>query len=111
MTPGHYLRLRRRAAGLELDQLPIAGTAALAIEHGARFPTAAEVAALGMAFRFDPVVLGGLVGGIIDDICRECGCSELDACMDGGIGCSWVERDLCSACATRARPLSEGLAA
>jgi hypothetical protein len=27
--------------------------------------------------------------------CRECGCTEDEAC-DGG--CSWVEDDLCSAC-------------
>lgn len=31
--------------------------------------------------------------------CRECGCTE-DAACDGG--CSWVEQDLCSACAEAA---------
>jgi hypothetical protein len=29
--------------------------------------------------------------------CRECGCTDLSACTEG---CSWVEDDLCSACAT-----------
>ncbi len=28
-------------------------------------------------------------------VCRVCGCSELNACEGG---CSWVEKDLCSAC-------------
>lgn len=30
--------------------------------------------------------------------CRVCGCSEHDACERG---CSWVDADLCSACADR----------
>lgn len=30
-----------------------------------------------------------------DTACRECGCSEEDACPDG---CYWVEPDLCSSC-------------
>jgi hypothetical protein len=29
--------------------------------------------------------------------CRVCGCTDLSACPEG---CSWVENDLCSACAT-----------
>ncbi len=28
-------------------------------------------------------------------VCRLCGCSQNDAC---GLGCSWTEDDLCSAC-------------
>lgn len=34
-----------------------------------------------------PSMLGG--------VCRECGCTEMDACPPG---CSWAEPDLCSAC-------------
>jgi len=30
------------------------------------------------------------------DTCRECGCSDDDACEGG---CFWVEADLCSRCA------------
>lgn len=35
--------------------------------------------------------------------CRECGCSELNACVRVNgrherVTCSWVEEDLCSAC-------------
>lgn len=32
--------------------------------------------------------------------CRVCGCTENDACDEG---CSWVEYDLCSACAPASR--------
>jgi hypothetical protein len=33
-------------------------------------------------------------------ICRECGCSDMRACVDPVLGaCSWVEPDLCSHCA------------
>lgn len=31
--------------------------------------------------------------------CRECGCTEADACLDAsGVPCSWLDDDLCSAC-------------
>jgi hypothetical protein len=39
------------------------------------------------------------VPSLIGPVCRECGCSERDPCDDG---CSWVEPDLCSACASDA---------
>lgn len=33
--------------------------------------------------------------------CRECGCTDLNACVDPMFGpCSWVEADLCSHCTT-----------
>ncbi|MCX5495772.1 hypothetical protein OSH11_13745 [Kaistia dalseonensis] len=32
---------------------------------------------------------------LLGPVCCSCGCSEHDAC---GLGCSWVEPDLCSAC-------------
>lgn len=32
--------------------------------------------------------------------CRQCGCTDEKACVDeAGTPCSWVEPDLCSACA------------
>ena len=34
----------------------------------------------------------------IGPICRECGCSQNDACFPS---CSWVEPDLCSACISK----------
>lgn len=33
---------------------------------------------------------------INDAMCRECGCTDYNACDDG---CWWVEADLCSSCA------------
>lgn len=40
---------------------------------------------------------------MVERTCRECGCTDLDcrACIvRTGAPCSWVERDLCSACVT-----------
>lgn len=39
--------------------------------------------------------------------CRECGCTDLDACPDDGTGrpCSWAGLDICSRC----NPPQEGL--
>jgi hypothetical protein len=34
--------------------------------------------------------------------CRNCGCTDERACMDGGEPCSWVDTDLCSACVPHA---------
>ena len=32
--------------------------------------------------------------------CRVCGCSEFSACIEpDGWPCTWVKKDLCSACA------------
>jgi ParB/RepB/Spo0J family partition protein len=40
---------------------------------------------------------------IKDRVCRVCGCTETNPCLDDETGgpCSWVEADLCSACADR----------
>lgn len=43
--------------------------------------------------RFDEGAIPGL--GIVR-ACRECGCTDDRSCPGG---CSWVELDLCSACA------------
>jgi len=34
-------------------------------------------------------------------VCRVCGCSDLEPCLGG---CSWVQEDLCSACANQGVP-------
>lgn len=34
-----------------------------------------------------------------DRRCRVCGCTDTAACLVDGVPCSWVEPDLCSACA------------
>jgi hypothetical protein len=68
----------------------------------------------------DGPVVRGFLGEIAGELlkragvqaCRKCGCSELDACECDGGGCSWIEPDLCSACAelTPARRLIEVVA-
>jgi ParB/RepB/Spo0J family partition protein len=44
--------------------------------------------------------------------CRKCGCTDSNACEDPGDGlpCSWVEPDLCSACAGTRNPAKAGKA-
>jgi len=37
-----------------------------------------------------------LLPSLLGQVCRECGCSQHDACFPA---CHWVEPDLCSACA------------
>ena len=37
----------------------------------------------------------------LGQVCRACGCSDLDACADeGGDPCWWAEEDLCTSCAS-----------
>lgn len=33
--------------------------------------------------------------------CRECGCTDHNACITDGTACHWVAADLCSACAPK----------
>ena len=114
MTPGRYLQLRRIAAGIAVDGLSLSQDAVEAIEADVRPPTDIELQAMAWAFDFDNAVLIGLARGIQSRLCRTCGCSEWDPCVAGLAGagsCYWVERDLCSTCADKARTLPEGLAA
>lgn len=41
--------------------------------------------------------LGRQLEELYAGVCRECGCTDLEACPGG---CWWVEPDLCSACAS-----------
>ena len=77
------------------------------IESDVAIPGLDVMAALANVFTFDPLVLGYLVdlhgemnfALVAPQICRACGCTELDACTGGyGEGCYWVEKDFCSAC-------------
>ena len=39
----------------------------------------------------------------IGPVCRSCGCSQEDACLDPNDGpCSWAEPDLCTSCSSGA---------
>lgn len=111
ITPGAYLKLRREAAGIAADGLALSQDAVEAIESDVRVPTDVELQAMAWAFHFDDVVLIGLARGIQSRLCRECACSEFDACVHEVCGgaCYWVEKDLCSTCADKARSLPEGI--
>lgn len=116
MTPGRYLRLRRETAELGIDELPIDGLSVIAIECDARPPTDMELWALGCAFRFDTTVLVSIARGVLPQVCRVCGCSELDACLEqvsvrSTAPCAWAEPDLCTACVVKAPPSPQELAA
>lgn len=120
MTPGTYLRLRREAAGLTLDEVgfvteTVPSVCARvrsewigAIEQGV-VPVSIDVAlALQIAFPFDfdvLVKLCALQARLIDrapPLCAACGCSEQDACVAGDAGpCAWIGPALCSACVDR----------
>lgn len=133
-SPGTYLRMRREAQRLSIDEvaalvrtephLPLAARAEMirSIEADV-VPIGDDVigslmraADEGGSFRFDPEILVRLIDIAAGDksripprLCRKCACSEFDACHCGSqggtwIGCHWIERDLCSACAPRQAP-------
>lgn len=129
MSPGQYLRLRREAAGLSLDDVALftdtwpthvsarsrAELLAL-VEQDMMVIDAGLVDALRAAaahgmIAFDPAVLFQLVaihaGAEIasPDLCRTCGCSWSDPCFsEHQESCGWArgEADLCTACLDRA---------
>jgi hypothetical protein len=43
------------------------------------------------------------VGCSPEPMCRICGCTDAEACSTAEGPCSWVEPDLCSACAEKGR--------
>lgn len=130
-SPGTYLRLRREAQHLSIDDVaalvrtvpdrPLADRAELLRSIEADLaPIGDDVIGSLMkaaddhgSFRFDPEVLVRLIDIAAGDtsrkaprLCDRCACSEFDACHCGGAGsswtgCHWVEPNLCSACATR----------
>ncbi len=129
-TPGTYLRKRREAQALAIEDvaaflrtdphLDLHGRCTLlrGIE-GDLTPISDDVIASLMratdvgSFRFDPEVLVRLIDIAAGDttrarprLCDRCACSEYDPCQCGGAsstwtGCHWVEANLCSACASR----------
>jgi len=125
MSPGQYLRRRREAAGLSIEDLAVRFNAVpdywsardradwfLTVEADIA-PIPAGVAVMLRYFvRFNPIVLDALVArraGLpvpLPRLCRECACSEWDPCERG---CSWVETDpdLCSRCAGEGAPDEE----
>lgn len=122
ITPGNYLRKRREAAGLSsADVAAMIVTEPRLPEHDLIYwldrieadvvpATFRTITCLRCCFMFDIEVLEALVAIQLAPagtpvyppprLCRECACSERDACGgDDGFGCSWAADDLCSACA------------
>ena len=117
MTPGTYLRKRRLAAAVSIEEaaaLLVADGIAVpadwarleAIETDQAEPTFREVYNLRLAFDFDIDVLHQTLVQQPHQVCRECGCSWHDPCENlTGQACSWVEDNgpgeegLCSCCA------------
>lgn len=123
ITPSTYLRLRREAAGLTIEECAIVtetvptvcardrGAWIADIEKGVA-PLSIDVAlALQVAFPFDWDVLVKLCAyqaRLIDHappVCMVCGCTEQDACADlNGQPCAWASPTLCTACVGKALP-------
>jgi transcriptional regulator with XRE-family HTH domain len=125
MSPGTYLRKRRIAAGLSIEQLAALIAAAPrqviaargeieAMERDALRAGAAEalIRRLRNFFPFDGEILATLRLLAADPesslprpmVCRRCACSWHDPCLDEARGsCAWAEegeRPLCTFCRT-----------
>ena len=124
MTPGTYLRLRREAAGLTIedvvmlitpdeDRWAMAVAYTSLIERDEVLPATSELDTLRFAFPFDRYVFRQLAANLDPrpEICTSCGCSALDACDEEIAGpCAWANaaHDLCTTCAASgAKPQGE----
>lgn len=131
MTPGTYLKLRRQAAGLSIEDVaamvhtaPRLGEidrcgwiARLESDVAALSPDV--IATLSDAFRFSRRVLHQLIdarsyGDDATDlprICLVCGCTDQDPCIDAKDDscCGWSTADSCTACVPTASPTPTAL--
>lgn len=113
-TPDKYLKLRRTAAGLTIDQV----AEIIAPRHADRSEATAFVALveapgvfalrestlelLQTAYPFDPDVYRQLSAEPVERhprICRGCGCSAYDPCVHDGQCCAWDSESSCTQCA------------
>lgn len=115
LLPSEYLSLRRRAAGISLDEAAmrlaenahdLADAKALIrmLEtRGVAARSRAVIEHLQAAFPIDPDVYHQLATEPADrhpQICGGCGCSQNDACVDAQHGhCGWAEPGMCTRCA------------
>lgn len=116
MTPGTYLRKRREAARLSIaDVAAKISTIPRMAEHirmdwleliesdqmPATFYTIVALHQI-VPFSIDALVALSVEGREAPQLCRICGCSDLDPCQVGSAGftCSWVPNDstLCTTC-------------
>lgn len=128
MKPGLYLKKRREAAGLSLDQVarslgalpwairPVGGSELTrlilrlhAVEKTRIVMTLPQLQLMRNVFALDAGVYLALVdshfagsgSGLPEPhVCRECGCSWLVACQTSHGPCAWSDHngDLCTAC-------------
>jgi hypothetical protein len=116
ITPGTYLRMRREAANLSIEQVAqicwsdgIGLAAAIAAIEEAEADHAllegADLIRLLQAFRFAPSIYWQIAQDLrVPPLCRMCGCSWDDACEEApGIGCAWTDptKTLCTNCLRR----------
>lgn len=118
MKPGAYLRLRREAAGLSLDDVALALETAPPVSARSRAEWIGTVEAgdapltIGVALALQRIVtfdwdllvaLAGVEAGLgayVPAFCRVCACSEWDPCtLSAGDTCGWAKPDLCTRCA------------
>lgn len=115
LTPAAYLRLRRHAAGLsvedvarviaprERDRAEAAALVRTLETDGCRARHTRTLRELRRAFRFDANVYRQLCEEPANRhprICRDCGCSHYDPCEDfeHGGACGWAEPERCTSC-------------
>ncbi len=118
MTPANYLRLRRKAAGLTLEQvaerlMSRAGFRPMVIAFlriletdGCTAKHRDHIERLTSVFPLDPDVYFQLVNDSPDNlprICSGCGCSAFDFCRHGDDVCGFVASDACNRCTSAAR--------
>lgn len=126
MSPGKYICMRRDSTGLDQVDVALAiagqrwsaeeaGVLLVRLEadeilEGRSTEHLALIEAVSNVIRFDVGVYWKLVqartdpAAIVPPICRECGCTWLDPCVDeGGLACAWAnagsgEEPLCTFC-------------
>lgn len=115
MTPANYLRLRRKAAGLTIEQvaerlMPRVGFRPMVVAFLRILETDGSTARhrdhidrLTAVFPLDPDVYYQLVNEPADrlpHICSGCGCSAYDPCTSADGACRFVASDACDRCIT-----------
>lgn len=118
MTPANYLRLRRKAAGLTLEQvaerlMPRAGFRRMVVAFlrvletdGCTAKHCDHIERLTSVFSLDPDVYFQLATDPTDSlprICSGCGCSAFDPCRHGDEVCGFAASDACNRCTSAAR--------
>ncbi len=122
MTPGTYLKKRRLASGLSIDDVAERIATAPHVAHIDRAawiaridddidPISADIlATLRTAFPFAPTIAWRLLDlprfspeeFAAPRICIACGCSDCDPCFLPGpeprLCCGWANEDLCTSC-------------